>query len=96
MDSRQAYMVVVLPEPVGPVTSTIPKGVWMAFNRYFSGSGSNPRVGRSNDTALRSRMRRATFSPKAVGMMDTRMSIGLPWMIIRRRPSVGKALFLDL
>ena len=66
------YSVVVLPEPVGPVTSTMPYGFITASIRSFSARGSMPNFSRSSVRLPLSRIRSTTFSPNSVGSVDTR------------------------
>ncbi len=83
----------VLPLPVGPVTSTIPQGRMIAASYFTSDSGSKPSRVMSSISFSRSRSRMTTFSPKSVGRHDTRKSIsfGIPFSLKRilMRPSCG-------
>ena len=83
----------VLPLPVGPVTSTMPHGFWIAISNLASDSDSNPsRVMSSINLSLSSR-RRTIFSPKSVGRQLTRKSMSLVTPLsakrILMRPSCG-------
>ena len=77
------YRVFVLPLPVGPVTSTMPQGFWIAASKRDSGSGSNPSFVMSSMSLSRSSRRMTIFSPNSVGSTDTRKSISfdLPWSL---------------
>ncbi len=67
----------VLPLPVGPVTSTMPHGRSIAASNFSNDSGSKPSLVMSSINLSRSRRRRTIFSPKRVGRQDTRKSISL-------------------
>ncbi len=71
----EAYSVVVLPLPVGPVTSTIPCDLPRQCAYPFSVCSSMPRSPSAIRAALRSNKRITIVSPKIVGTVDTRMSI---------------------
>ena len=60
---RQAYKVVVLPEPVGPVTRIIPLGFCISCLTVFRLSGIIPSLARSSETELLSRILITTLSP---------------------------------
>ena len=84
----------VLPLPVGPVTSTIPQGLPIAFSSFFSESGSNPSFVMSSISLSLSSRRMTIFSPNSVGRHETRKSISLvpPSVSPKRilmRPSCG-------
>ena len=66
------YSVVVLPDPVGPVTSTMPYGFEIASISSRSARGSMPNFSRSRVRLPLSRIRSTTFSPNSVGSVDTR------------------------
>ncbi len=66
---------VVLPEPVGPVTSTMPYGFATASINSRSARGSMPNFSRSSVRLPLSRIRSTTFSPNSVGSVDTRKSM---------------------
>ena len=57
------YKVVVLPEPVGPVTSTMPWGESMILRQTSSVSEWKPRLSSSTLMLLVSRIRMTVFSP---------------------------------
>ena len=87
--SSAAYSVVLLPDPVGPVTSTIPFGrASSAWNgaRTFS---LNPSLERSGVTPRASSTRTTTFSPCAPGRVETRRSTVRPSVRTWMRPSCG-------
>src|SRR6185312_5372521 len=84
------YSVVVLPEPVGPVTSRIPFGCSSTRRKGGSVCSSKPSESKSRTTLPRSRMRITTDSPKLVGMHDTRRSSSLPCTRSMMRPSCGR------
>ncbi|MNC87404.1 hypothetical protein D3C83_31280 [compost metagenome] len=82
---------VVLPEPVGPVTSTMPLGrSVMSFQRWWS-SSENPSSRKSRTSTSGSKMRITSFSPKAVGSVDRRSSTSSPSAVrVLMRPSCGR------
>ncbi len=84
-----AYSVVVLPLPVGPVTSRMPCGRWINWSTRSSVVSSMPSSDRSSRPACLSSRRSTTRSPWPAGIVDTRTSTGRP--AIRRpiRPSCG-------
>ncbi len=57
------YSVVVLPEPVGPVTSAMPWGTWICCFQISSVNWSKPRSSSCTLIDLVSRIRITTFSP---------------------------------
>src|SRR5262245_15645903 len=71
------YSVVVLPEPVGPVTYTIPYGCSIISRIMASTDGSVTSLSRPSVVFDLSRIRMQTFSPHLPGTVDTRKSIGL-------------------
>ena len=73
----EEYSVLVLPLPVGPVTSTMPQGRAIADSNLASDSGSNPSRVMSSINLSLSRRRRTIFSPNSVGSTETRKSISL-------------------
>jgi len=84
------YSVVVLPDPVGPVTSTMPYGFLMAYLKSSSGLMSKPSFVMSSCNVLLSRRRMTIFSPYSVGSTLTRKSISLFAPIFSlMRPSCG-------
>ena len=85
-----AYRVVVLPEPVGPVTSTMPCGCVIRPSNCFSMGALMPRCCRSRRPASLSSKRNTARSPCPVGRVETRTSTGLPPTRRVMRPSCGK------
>jgi len=83
------YRVVVFPEPVGPVTSTMPYGFRIADRKSFMLAGSKPSFSRSMLRFVLSRMRMTIFSPKIVGSEFTRRSMVRLMTLILMRPSCG-------
>ena len=63
----EEYSVLVLPDPVGPVTSTMPYGFRMAFSNFSSDSGSKPSLVMSSRRFSLSSKRMTIFSPNSVG-----------------------------
>ena len=85
-----AYMVVVLPEPVGPVTTKIPSRFPRTWRiRSTSGRGI-PVSSRVPDWRGLS-TRTTTFSARRVGTVEIRRSNFLPSTTIRARPSWGRS-----
>jgi hypothetical protein len=82
--------VVVLPEPVGPVTSTMPYGFMMALMKSCCARGSIPNFSRSSVRFPLSRIRSTIFSPNSVGSVLTRKSITRFPMRSLMRPSCGR------
>src|SRR5262249_135125 len=82
--------VVVLPEPVGPVTSRMPWG--RRINRPKASAVSGPKPSRSNGTNTdeRSRRRITMDSPWMVGPGGTRMAQRGWAPVARSRPSWGR------
>ncbi len=84
----------VLPLPVGPVTSTMPQGLLIATSSFLSESSSNPSFVMSSISFDLSRRRMTIFSPKSVGRHDTRKSMSLETPSsekrILMRPSWGR------
>ncbi len=85
------YRVVVLPEPVGPVTSTMPFGLAViSFQRFWS-SSEKPSSRKSRTSTSGSKMRITIFSPKAVGSVDRRSSTSACSSVrVLMRPSCGR------
>src|ERR1700722_15774938 len=88
--SRAAYSVVVLPEPVGPVTSRMPWGLWISSSIEPWVRASMPREFRSSLPACLSRIRSTTRSPCPEGMVETRTSTARPAIFRLMRPSCGR------
>ena len=62
----------VLPEPVGPVTSTMPYGLRIAASNLRSDSASKPSLVMSSMSLSLSSKRMTIFSPNSVGSTETR------------------------
>ena len=86
---RAEYSVVVLPEPVGPVTITMPLGLRMSCRKVSRSSSRMPTLARSSETLPRSRIRMTTDSPNMVGSTATRRSTGSSPTVSSMRPSWG-------
>ena len=84
------YSVVVLPEPVGPVTSMIPCGCCSTCWNCGRNSSVKPSLWKSKTTVSRSSRRITTDSPCAVGTVLTRRSSSLPCTRSMIRPSCGR------
>jgi EmrB/QacA subfamily drug resistance transporter len=84
-----AYKVVVLPEPVGPHTSTAPLGSWIAASRRPRSVGGRPSASSVIGPRLLSRTRMTTASPSTVGRVTTRRSITRSSIASETRPSWG-------
>ncbi len=89
-----AYSVVVLPLPVGPVTSTMPYGSRASRRRVRIVVSSKPSELRRTPCTVSarsclSRIRSTASSPMMLGMMETRKSIWRPLMPTLKRPSCG-------
>ncbi len=72
MRDSAEYSVVVLPDPVGPVTSTMPYGFRIARSSSPSALGSKPNFVRSSVRLPLSRIRSTIFSPNSTGSVETR------------------------
>ena len=68
---------VVLPDPVGPVTNTIPSVLLSEFLRVFKTSSLKPKSSKLIFVAPFSNIRRTILSPKEDGSVDTLKSISL-------------------
>ena len=86
---RPAYKVVVLPEPVGPVTRIIPLGSANASFKILSVSSDMPSKSSEMPAFSLSRIRMTTRSPARLGRVDTRTSTSLPPSVRPMRPSCG-------
>ncbi len=85
------YKVVVLPEPVGPVTSTMPFGLTVISSQRFLSSSEKPSSLKSRTSTSGSKIRITSFSPKAVGSVDRRSSTSSPSRVrVLMRPSCGR------
>ena len=80
----------VLPEPVGPVTSRIPSGEESKRSNVFWSSLRNPSSGRPSIRVDLSRTRITMLSPWLVGIVETRRSIGFCAILTWMRPSCGR------
>ncbi|MPN22360.1 hypothetical protein SDC9_169743 [bioreactor metagenome] len=85
-----AYKVVVLPEPVGPVTSTMPLGRFRAWRKRSSTRGGMPILSSSSRPVFWLSRRMTTDSPNCVGKVEIRTSTGLPRTLMLKRPSWGR------
>ncbi len=83
------YMVVVFPEPVGPVTKIMPWGLLMMAFIFSRFTGLKPRSSKVYKAAARSRTLKTIFSPIIEGMEEMRKSTSRPSTIRRVRPSWG-------
>ena len=92
MDTDE-YSVLVLPEPVGPVTSTMPYGFKMLRSNFVSDSCSKPSLVMSSRRFSLSSKRMTIFSPYSVGTVETRKSSSFFFpsalYLIMMRPSCG-------
>src|SRR5580765_501183 len=70
----EEYRVFVLPDPVGPVTSTMPYGFKMAFSNLTRDSASKPSLVMSRRRFSLSSSRSTIFSPHSTGSVLTRKS----------------------
>ncbi|OEZ67848.1 hypothetical protein JAB5_51940 [Janthinobacterium sp. HH103] len=85
------YRVLVLPEPVGPVTSTMPCVRVVSWRQRSASAGGKPSSARLLTATSGSKMRMTSFSPKAVGKVDRRSSISCPCALrVLMRPSWGR------
>ena len=91
---------VVLPDLRGPVTSTIPFGLEIAFLKRSSECGSKPSLVMSSMSFDLSSSRRTIFSPHRVGSTDTRKSRSRlrssTFILILMRPSWGSRFSRDV
>ena len=76
--ARRAYSVVVLPEPVGPVTRIMPCG-WLIDDWRIASWGTSSPSAEMSGALAPPRTRSTIFSPKCVGSVDTRRSMERPW-----------------
>ena len=86
---RAAYNVVLLPDPVGPVTRTMPFGLASSRRSGVSTSPLKPSLSRSSETPRWSSTRTTTLSPCVPGSVETRRSIVRPSVRTWMRPSCG-------
>ena len=82
---------VVLPEPVGPVTSTMPSLLWSNLSIVSCSSLSKPSEASARTVERVLRIRMTTFSPSDAGSVEMRRSTGLPFTATRARPSCGRS-----
>jgi hypothetical protein len=82
--------VVVLPDPVGPVTSTIPSLLVSSRSIVPCSSASKPSDSSASTVARVFRIRMTTFSPSDAGSVEIRRSTGFPLTATRARPSWGR------
>ena len=90
MYCKAEYRVVVLPEPVGPVTRIIP---WLFFRicwKLVMMLPDSPDLLRSRICFFWSRIRMTISSPYGVGTVLTLMSMVRPPLFVRMRPSWGR------
>ena len=88
--SSAAYSVVVLPEPVGPVTRMMPCGCATSCSKRESTSPCMPTDSRLSLAPLLSSRRSTARSPCALGRVLTRTSTARVPMRRLMRPSCGK------
>ena len=86
----EAYSVVVLPLPVGPVTSRMPCGWSIWFFQIVISFSAKPRSSNATQIERLSRIRSTHFSPVAVGSVLMRKSILRLCTMARIRPSCGR------
>ena len=85
------YSVVVLPEPVGPVTRMIPCGLPVISAQRALSSSEKPRSVKSLTRTSGSKIRITSFSPNAVGSVERRSSTSWPSAVrVLMRPSCGR------
>ncbi len=86
----EEYSVVVLPEPVGPVTKIMPWGLRVIFCHRARSSPTKPKSLKLRSSTSGSKIRITSFSPKAVGKVDNRNSTSEPSLrLVLIRPSWG-------
>ena len=85
-----AYSVVVLPLPVGPVTSTMALVRRMIWRKRASISAGMPTWSRPSSPVFWFSSRSTADSPCCVGMVDMRTSTGWSRTITAKRPSCGR------
>ena len=84
---RRAYKVVVLPEPVGPVTRIIPNGFLAADIKISWSLPETPKSEKVKPLTYSAKSLTVIFSPSRTGITETRISTFSP---------AGKAGFLPL
>ena len=87
---KVAYSVVVLPLPVGPAQSTMPKGERTNLEYVACVSRGIPRSPNLKTDRVLSRIRMTQFSPMIVDTVATRTSTSLPSMLVVSCPSWGR------
>ena len=87
---KAAYKVVVLPEPVGPVTRMMPCGWAIRCSKRFSTGPCMPTDSRLSWLSDLSSRRSTARSPWALGRVDTRTSTARVPMRSEMRPSWGR------
>ena len=88
--SKALAKVVDLPDPVGPVTSTMPLLARSQPRNISRWSGSMPRLSSAMSPRSWASSRSTMDSPNAQGTVETRMSMSLPAMRREMRPSWGR------
>ena len=97
MRSSAAYSVVVLPEPVGPVTRMMPCGLWMSSIHHLLRLPRPCRAIRDlRRPACLSSSRSTTRSPCPEGMVDTRTSTARPAILQGNAAVLWQSLFRDV
>jgi hypothetical protein len=91
-----AYSVVVLPEPVGPVTRMMPCGWAISCSKRCSVSPCMPTASRLSLLSLLSSRRSTARSPWALGSVLTRTSTARVPMRRLMRPSCGRRFSADV
>ncbi|MNJ49117.1 hypothetical protein D3C77_443330 [compost metagenome] len=87
---RVVYSVVVLPEPVGPVTRMMPLGWLVMVCQRRRSSWEKPSWSKLFSSTSGSKIRITIFSPKAVGRVERRSSTSPPsGVLVLTRPSCG-------
>ena len=82
---------VVLPEPVGPVTRMMPFGCAVISLQRAWSSSEKPSSVKSLTSTSGSKIRITSFSPNAVGRVDRRSSTSWPSAVrVLMRPSCGR------
>ena len=87
---RQAYKVVVLPVPVGPVTRIKPLGRVSRLLSFFKSAGDMPSWSMRRRPNWRSQIRMVRSSPNRVEIVLIRRSSCLPEPSCSQRPSPGR------
>ncbi len=81
---------VVLPEPVGPLSMTRPCGAEILSSSRRSRLSRRPSCSGAGRSAFSSSRRITIFSPSTVGEEETRMSSGMRRICAVMRPSCGR------